>query len=63
MSSSLYMMLFISFTMPSLIDALLHLHRKSPAELYKTRVGHENAHSYQQGSPSYGASLNKTGII
>jgi hypothetical protein len=54
------MVLFIAFTMPSLIDALLHLHRKSPAELYKTGMAHENSTIYNQGPPSYETVLNES---
>jgi hypothetical protein len=50
------MILFIAFTLPSLIQALLH--RKRQSELYKTGMGNENGIRYNGASPSYKTKLN-----
>jgi hypothetical protein len=56
MTSSLYMILFIAFTLPSLIHALLH--RKRQAELYKTGVNPENGIRFNRASRSYNRTSN-----
>ena len=52
------MILFIAFTLPSLIHSLLH--RKRQAELYKTGVNHENGIRFNRASLSYKTIANDT---
>ena len=59
MSSSLYMMLFITATLPSLLVAFKHLYKKKPAEIKDEEMSHENNICNNPVLPVYDAGISE----